>query len=230
MNNQPKHNISPNMMNSRFITVFVVAVLILAGCQGMPSEKPPIHPNPNMDWQEKFNPQSKNPFFEDNRADRLPVAGTVARGQLTIDKAYHEGIYEDGQFVTRMPLDLSREFIKRGQVRYDIYCAPCHGKAGAGDGIIIGYGYVPPPSFHEERVIEMPDGELYSSIYNGVRSMPSYRHQIPVEDRWAIVAYIRALQRSQAVTEADLQRLGVSQEMISGNQSQSGTSVASAVQ
>jgi hypothetical protein len=230
MNNELKYQIPSEKMNIRYFSVIVVFALILAGCQGMPSEKPPVHPNPNMDWQEKFNPQSRNPFFEDNRADRLPVAGTVARGQLAIDKAYHEGIYDNGEFVTRMPLELSRDFIKKGQVRYDIYCTPCHGKAGAGDGIVIGYGYVPPPSFHEERIIEMPDGELYSSIYNGVRSMPSYRHQIPVDDRWAIVAYIRALQRSQNASEADLQRLGVSQEIVTGRQTYSGSSVASAVQ
>jgi hypothetical protein len=230
MSKQQTYQNSHNMMNTRSLTVLLVAVFIMTGCQGMPSEKPPIHPNPNMDWQEKFNPQSKNTFFEDNRADRLPVSGTVARGQLAVDKAYHEGVDVNGDFIARMPLDLSREFIKRGQVRYDIYCTPCHGKAGSGDGIVIGYGYVPPPSFHDERILEMPDGELYSSIYNGVRSMPSYRHQIPVEDRWAIVAYIRALQRSQNVTDADLQRLGVGQEIVTGRQINTGASAAGAVQ
>lgn len=202
------------MFNKLHLLTVTVAV-ILIGCQGMPSEKPPIHPNQNMDNQEKFLAQSKNPFFEDNRSDRLPVEGTVARGGLAIDVAFHQGLNERGEYVDRIPSAVTREMVQRGKIRYDIYCQPCHGGTGAGDGIIIGYGYVPPPSFYEERIIDMPDGELYSSIYNGVRSMPSYRHQIPVDDRWAIVAYIRALQRSQNATQEDLQRLGVDRQVIS---------------
>lgn len=196
------------MRNYKFILSFMSAV-ILIGCQGMPSEKPAIHPNPNMDWQEKFQAQEPNPFFDDNRADRLPVPGTVSRGGLKIDLPYFEGISDNGNFVAKMPVELSREFVLRGKERYEIFCSMCHGGTGVGNGIVIGYGYVPPPSFYDDRIVDMPDGELYSAIYNGVRTMPSYRHQIPVEDRWAIVAYIRALQRSQNVTEAELTRLGV---------------------
>jgi len=184
-------------------------VAILVGCQGMPSEKPAIHINPNMDWQEKFEAQEPNPFFEDNRSDRLPVTGTVSRGGLKIDRAVFEGLSENGNYVARIPLELSRDFVLRGKERYDIFCSMCHGGTGVGNGIVIGYGYVPPPSFYSENIVNMPDGELYSAIYNGVRTMPSYRHQIPVEDRWAIVAYIRALQRSRNVTENELNKLGV---------------------
>lgn len=211
-----------------FLTL--ATVVILAGCQGMPSEKPPIHPNPNMDWQEKFTAQSKNPFFDDNRSDRLPVEGTVARGQLAVDVAYHQGVNASGNYIDLIPVTVSREFIERGKMRYDIYCTPCHGGTGSGNGIIIGYGYVPPPSFYEDRILEMPDGEIYSSIYNGVRSMPSYRHQIPVDDRWAIVAYIRALQRSQNVTESDLKRLGIDPEIAFESTELRSINAASAVQ
>jgi hypothetical protein len=196
------------MHNYKSILSFMM-VAILVGCQGMPSEKPAIHPNPNMDWQEKFEAQEPNPFFEDNRSDRLPVSGTVSRGGLQIDKAKFEGLTDNGNYVAKIPVELSREFVLRGKERYDIFCSMCHGGTGIGNGIVIGYGYVPPPSFYEDRIVDMPDGELYSAIYNGVRSMPSYRHQIPVEDRWAIVAYIRALQRSRNVTLNELTRLGV---------------------
>jgi mono/diheme cytochrome c family protein len=209
-------NYRPKRIMKISTKILALTVVVLTGCQGMPSEKPPVHVNPNMDWQEKFTAQERNTFFEDNRADRLPVSGTTARGQLNTDVALHEGLDSRGQYVARIPLDLSADFVKRGQQRYEIFCTPCHGGTGAGDGIVIGYGYVPPPSFYDERITEMPDGELYSAIYNGVRSMPSYRHQIPVEDRWAIVAYIRALQRSQNVREQDLLNLGLTRESISG--------------
>ncbi|KPP95181.1 MAG: alternative complex III monoheme cytochrome c lipoprotein ActE [Bacteroidetes bacterium HLUCCA01] len=211
-------------MFSKNNLLFASLVVLVVGCQGMPSEKPPVHPNQNMDNQERFGSQDANPFFADNRSDRLPVEGTVARGQLAVDMQYHQGINDDGSFVGTIPAAVSREMVQRGKIRYDIYCQPCHGGTGDGDGIVIGYGYVPPPSFYEDRIREMPDGEIYSSIYNGVRSMPSYRHQIPVEDRWAIVAYIRALQRSRNATEEDLRQLGLTPESValkSGTQSSS---------
>jgi mono/diheme cytochrome c family protein len=193
----------------------------IAACQGMPSEKPPVHVNPNMDWQDRFNAQEVNPFFEDNRADRQPVEGTVSRGDLQADIAYYQGIVDNGNFVSKIPATVSAELIMRGKERYNIYCSMCHGGTGVGNGIITNYGIVPPPSFYDERIVNMPDGEIYSAIYNGVRTMSSYRHQIPVEDRWAIVSYIRTLQRSNAVTEQELVRFGTSANQIrsaSGNE------------
>jgi len=198
-----------------------LSVLVFAGCQGMPSEKPPVHVNPNMDWQDRFNAQEVNPFFEDNRADRQPVDGTVSRGDLQADLAYYQGIEDNGDFVDKIPATVSAEMIMRGKERYNIYCSMCHGGTGAGNGIITNYGIVPPPSFYDERIVNMPDGEIYSAIYNGVRTMSSYRHQVPVEDRWAIVSYIRTLQRSQAVSEQELARFGTSADQIrsaSGNE------------
>ncbi len=194
---------------------------VFAGCQGMPSEKPPVHVNPNMDWQDRFNAQEVNPFFEDNRADRQPVEGTVSQGNLQANMAYYQGIEDNGAFVDKIPASVSAEMILRGKERFNIYCSMCHGGTGAGNGIITNYGIVRPPSFFDERIVNMPDGEIYSAIYNGVRTMSSYRHQIPVEDRWAIVSYIRTLQRSHAVTEQELARFGVTADQIrlaSGNE------------
>lgn len=208
------------MSISRTLMALTLTAL-LAGCQGMPSEKPPIHVNPNMDWQDRFNAQEANPFFEDNRADRQPVEGTVSRGNLQADLAYYQGIDDNGNYVAKIPATVSAEMIMRGKERFNIYCSMCHGGTGAGNGIITNYGIVRPPSFYEDRIVEMPDGEIYSAIYNGVRTMSSYRHQIPVEDRWAIVSYIRTLQRSNAVTEQELARFGTSADQIrsaSGNE------------
>jgi mono/diheme cytochrome c family protein len=180
-------------------------------CRGQKSEKPPVHPNLNMDFQNRFNAQEENEFFADNRAMRPPVEGTVARGLLKEDVAYYEGLNPDSSFVEDIPMEVSESFIYRGQDRYDIYCSVCHGGTGDGRGIIMtgDYGYVPAPSFHSDRLREVPDGEIYSAIANGIRNMPSYATQIPVEDRWAIVSYVRALQRSQYIPEDQMQQFDV---------------------
>ena len=96
------------------------------------------------------------------------------------------------------------QLLKRGQERFNIYCAPCHGQTGDGQGIVVQRGYLPPPSYHQDRLRKMPDGYIFDVITNGVRNMPSYRHQVPVADRWAIVSYLRALQRSQNATINDI--------------------------
>lgn len=183
----------------------------LSACQGQLSEKPPIHPNMNMDQQPRVEAQEENNFFSDGRAMRQPVDGTVARGLAKLDRAYYEGVDENGDFINYIPVDLTKSFLYRGKERYEIFCTPCHGQTGAGDGIIMtgNYGYVPAPSYHDQRVRNLSDGELYSAIYNGVRTMPSYSTQVPVEDRWAIVAYIRALQESQNINEQEMQEYSV---------------------
>lgn len=180
--------------------------LLLTGCRGMESEAPPIHPNLNMDFQERFDPQEANPFFANNMAMRTPVPGTVARGLLRDDVPFYQGRTEAGAYVAQMPVPITRELLVRGRERYDIYCAMCHGKAGDGQGIIMtgGYGYTPAPTYHDERLRGVADGYLYDVITNGVRNMPAYAQQVPVADRWAIVAYIRALQRSQHAAEGDI--------------------------
>ena len=198
------------MRFSNTLLAFAAALVMLTGCRGMVSEKPPIHPNLNMDFQEKFDPQEANPYFADGRAMRTPVAGTVARGFLRADTRIYNGRGDGGEYLAVMPVPLTRELLVRGQERYNIFCAVCHGKAGDGKGIIMtgGYGYTPAPSYHEPRLRRGgetgADGYLFDVITNGVRSMPGYAQQIPVADRWAIVAYIRALQRSQNAERGDL--------------------------
>lgn len=174
------------------------AVVILGGCRGALKEDPPIHVNPNMDAMERFEAQETNPFFEDGRAMRPPVPGTVARGMLREDVGFHTGRDEEGGYLEVLPVEYTVEFASRGRKRYDIYCSVCHGSAGDGQGIVMtgGYGFVP-ISFHNDRLRTIEDGYLYDVITRGVRTMPAYAQQIPVADRWAIVAYIRALQRSQ---------------------------------
>jgi len=180
--------------------------LLLAGCRGMISSKPPVHPNLNMDFQEKFEAQELNPFFADRRAMRPPVPGTVPRGLLKEDTPFYFGKTADGAYVERIPVAVTPELVKRGQERYNIYCAVCHGQAGDGQGIIMrgNYGYTPAPTFHDDRLRNVEDGYIFDVISHGVRNMPAYGHQIPVADRWAIVAYVRALQRSQHATAADV--------------------------
>lgn len=193
-------------MRRSFLTGLVLVALVLAGCRGIQSDNPPIHPNLDMDFQQKFGPQEANPFFEDNAAMRTPVPGTVARGELQDSSALYRGRTSEGDYVEQIPIAVTREMLERGRDRFNIYCTPCHGKTGAGDGVIMqgNYGYTPAPSFHIDRLRQAPDGYLYDVIANGVRTMPPYGYKVPEFDRWAIVAYIRALQRSQNATEEDL--------------------------
>ena len=182
------------------------AALVFASCRGQISEKPPVHPNMNMDQQPRMEAQEVNKFFEDKRSMRQPVEGTIARGLLKSDVAYYEGTDANGEWIADIPVEVTKELLYRGQERYDVYCSVCHGGTGAGDGIIMtgNYGYVPAPTYHQDRLREAPDGEIYSAIYNGVRTMPSYASQNKLNDRWAIVAYIRALQASQNVSEDEI--------------------------
>lgn len=193
------------------ISAFLLSGLFMLSCRGQISEKPPIHPNPNMDFQERFNAQEVNTFFENNMAMRPPVEGTIARGHLKQDDAYYQGLDEEGNLVEEIPVEVTSDFIYRGKERYDIYCSVCHGGTGDGRGVIMTgqYGYVPAPSFHTDNIRQMPDGHFYSAITNGIRNMPSYATQIKVEDRWAIVAYIRALQRSQNVPASEMEQFDV---------------------
>ena len=157
-----------------------------------------------MDRQQKYRAQAYSPFFDDGATMRVPVAGTVARGELRDDDVFYRGKTAAGDFVRKGPLPVTMQLLERGQERYDIYCSPCHSRVGDGRGIMVTRGYVPPPSFHTDRIREFPDGQIFDVISNGVRNMPSYRHQIPPGDRWAIAAYLRAVQRSQKASVEDI--------------------------
>lgn len=181
-------------MLKKLTSIFIL--ITLYGCQGDFSHKTPIHPNPNMDNQKRYNPQAESTFFEDGRAMRIPPAGTVSRGNLKEDSYFHTGMINNFHG-DKLPIPLTRELLERGKNRFNIYCSMCHGAAGFGDGIIVNRGIIPPPSFHDQRLLALPIGHFFHVMTYGIRTMPSYAVQIPPEDRWAIAAYIRALQLSQ---------------------------------
>jgi hypothetical protein len=188
------------LMNKRTgarVAALIACGALVGGCRERPSENPPIHPNLNMDFQTNFKAQEENTFFEDGRSNRPQVPGTVARGTLKENTEVYFGKNGD-EWVTRIPVPVTKEFVLRGQERYNIYCTPCHAATGAGDGIVVQRGMLRPSSFHDQRIVDMPEGQIYDAMLNGVRgNMPSYAYAIPVQDRWAIVAYMRALQLSQ---------------------------------
>jgi mono/diheme cytochrome c family protein len=186
------------------LMLLLFGALAALGCQGTPSEKPPIRVNPNMDETPRYNPQAEGPFFDDDKAMRPPVEGTVARGQLHADKVYWEGVGPDGEPVKENPVPLTKAGLERGRERFNIYCTPCHSQVGDGKGIVTQRGFVPPPSFHDDLIRNYPDGHIFQVISNGIRNMPAYGPQIPVSDRWLIVHYVRALQRSQNARLSDV--------------------------
>lgn len=189
-----------------FRAVLTLSLLaLLVGCfRGRPAEDPPIHVNPNMFAQPKYKAQSESKFSDDGATMRTPVAGTVARGELNEADSFYRGRDDRDSLLVASPMPLTTQLLARGQGRFNIYCSPCHGQIGNGQGIIVQRGYLPPPSYHQDRLRQATDGYVFDVITNGVRNMPSYRQQIPVADRWAIVAYVRALQRSQNASINDV--------------------------
>src|SRR6478672_3369987 len=177
--------------------LFLALVLLaLTGCaRGCTSSRPPIHLNPNMDNQPRYEPQAASAFFYNGAEMRPPVAGTVARGELRDHGPYWTGREAGGgAFVTTVPLPVDDAVRERGKQRFEIYCAACHDKGGDGKGILFERGKVPTPSFHTVKLLQMPDGQIFDTITNGTGLMPAYRYPIPVRDRWAIIVYLRALQ------------------------------------
>jgi mono/diheme cytochrome c family protein len=148
--------------------------------------------------QPKYKPLEKSDFFADRRASRPVVEGTVARG--TLDAAVlplPPAGAPAGWLATTLPMPLTRELVRRGRERYGIYCTPCHDATGSGEGMVVRRGYRPPPSLHIDRLREAPVGHFYDVMTRGLGAMPDYAQQIPPEDRWAIAAYVKALQLSQ---------------------------------
>jgi mono/diheme cytochrome c family protein len=196
-----------NVVHHRISFALLTVLILLSGCaREKPGQEPPVHLNPNMDLQPKYRPQAESKFFSDGSTMRVPVEGTVAQGGLKENTAYFEGRDANGEFIVGMPdsIALTMNLLERGQQRFDIYCAPCHGRVGDGQGIVVTRGLVPPPTFHSDRIRQMPNGQIFETITNGLRNMPAYKYQIPVEDRWAIISYLRALERSQNATVEDV--------------------------
>jgi mono/diheme cytochrome c family protein len=167
------------------------ALGILAGCHR------------DMYDQPRYDPLERSTFFSDGRSARPAIAGTVpfrappAIGSLQTGR-------EDGQLVSEIPLEVTPELLNRGQERFNIYCSVCHGRTGVGDGMIVQRGYRRPPTYHSDRLRGAPVGHFFDVMTNGFGAMPSYASQVPAADRWAIAAYIRALQLSQYARLDDL--------------------------
>jgi len=178
------------------LLIAAAALALVAGCRGGVSSDPPVHVVGDMDWQPKYQPEEASPIFQDGRAMRPLVEGTVAQGHLDEDDAFYRGKQGD-TFVAKAPVEVDEKLIQRGQDRFNIYCTPCHDKSGSGHGMVVKRGFPPPVDLASDRVRGLPDGEIFNVITHGVRNMPSYRKQIPVEDRWAIVTWVRVLGHSQ---------------------------------
>ena len=177
------------------------AAVLLSGCRGDTSRQPPVWIMHGMEYQPRFNAFEGNKFFADGRNMRTPPAGTVARGMLNDDDAYYRG-GDSTSPVQSNPVPVTAELLERGQQRFNIYCSPCHSRTGLGNGMVVQRGFLPPPSLHDPRIVAFPDGQIFQVITKGKGNMPSYARQVPEADRWAIVAYVRALQYSQNAGEA----------------------------
>lgn len=165
----------------------------------------------DMDQQSYYKAQTENAFFPDGVTMRKPPVGTVARGLLNEDDAYFRGIARDTIFVQEIPVQVTKPMLERGRERFNIYCAPCHGQSGNGNGMThvraqaLAEGtWTPPTDLTSQTVVERPSGHIYNTISNGIRTMPSYGTQLNPQDRWAVTAYVRALQLSRNATIADV--------------------------
>jgi len=178
--------------------VLVVGALLITGCDVVP-----LH----MRQQARFDPLEKSTLFENGMASRPLPANTVPRGEwgkMMMDDVFFTGKVDGDAFVQTAPIAVDADVIRRGQDRYNVFCSPCHGYVGNGDGIVVQRGFQKPPSFHDQRLRDVEDGYYYDVMTNGFGAMYSYASRIRPADRWAIVAYIRTLQYSQNVVVENL--------------------------
>jgi len=211
-----------------FIAIYlfvVIAVVSVLGFRGSISEKPPLEVFPDMDRQARYKPQAENDFFADGRNDRPIPANTVARGnglnqQEVFSKGFNDSILGntaflkgqnlDGSILAKLPIKVSYELIELGQQKYEIFCTVCHGAAGDGNGVTKAHGVLA-TSYHSDTLRTVGDGHIYDVIANGKGLMYGLKDRLSPKERWAIVLYVRALQRSQ-LTEAELAELAASAE------------------
>jgi len=203
----------PSWLKYTLVVLVVLSWLplaLVARARFTTSSKPRLHLVFDMDNQPKLKTQTVNRMFADRRSDRPPVPGTVAADVALDDPVLITG-KAGGAWVMTTPVPRTMSLLKRGRDRFNIYCEPCHGVAGYGDGpvskradVLQEGTWTPPSSFHTDLVRGRPDGHIFNTITHGIRHMPPYGPQIPVRDRWAIVAYVRALQRSQHTTINDV--------------------------
>jgi mono/diheme cytochrome c family protein len=191
-----------------FFAACTVTVMLIAGKRGTISRRPPIEIFPDMNRQPKLRPQVPNAFFENGRSSQLPVVGTIARE----DNYYADTPENTGRipgttnFIETIPVTVTAKLLDRGEQRFNINCSPCHGAQGDGKGITVQVGAMPPTpkNLHDKLYVEMKDGEIFNTISNGKGLMGPYGANVTVEDRWAIIAYLRALQLSQLGTMDDV--------------------------
>ncbi|HVR85355.1 MAG TPA: cytochrome c [Planctomycetota bacterium] len=169
----------------------IFGLVVSMGCDQAMSEQP------------HRRPLQPSRFFVDGQSSRPLVAGTVAQGQLRLDDHLYRGIVGK-EFVETFPFPITGVVLERGRERFNIFCSPCHDRTGDGHGTVVGRGYVVPPSYHLERLRRAAPGYFFDVITNGFGAMPDYKDQVPVRDRWAIVAYLRALQASQNARPEDV--------------------------
>ncbi len=192
---------------TRRIFILLVLASALAGCGLRPSgNTTPLQVHPDMDNQPKFKAQSASTFFADGRANRPAPVGTIAQGHLYEDDVLAMGKDASGTLIKSNPVPVTEALLKRGQERFNINCSACHGRLGDGNGAVKArsYGALAPANLQEPRLREIPDGHIFDVITNGVRTMQPLGGNIPVADRWAITAYVRALQRSQNANMKDV--------------------------
>jgi cytochrome c553 len=170
----------------------VVPLLLLSACRQ------------DMHDQPKYVPLRPSDFFADGRSARPIIDGTVARGHLDDDVLFYTGKGGDGKPSNQFPMPVTKALLLRGEQRFNIYCSPCHDRTGNGSGMIVRRGYRRPPTYHSDRLRQQPNGYVFDVITKGFGAMPDYAAQIPPSDRWAIVAYIRALQLSQQASVNDV--------------------------
>jgi hypothetical protein len=174
------------------LAVIFILPLLLAAC----SQK--------MRDQPKLNPDEASAFFSNGTSSQIPVPDTVPRGYVRDDVMLFTGKDAAGNDVSELPFPVTRQDLLRGQERFNIYCAPCHGRLGNGAGVVVQRGFLAPPTFHQDRLRNAPVGHFYDVITNGLPPMPSYANQIAPRDRWDIIAFIRALQLSQNESVSNL--------------------------
>ena len=203
------------------LAFLVVLLLSVMGFRGLRSTQPPIEVFPDMDRQAKYKPQAGSEFFADGRADRPIPVGTVPYGRgrgveivrnekgealpgpfhdpayLRADDFRYAGRAADGTFARGFPIEVSEAVVRRGQGRFNIYCAPCHGPLGDGNGITKSYGMVATPTYHDDRLRAMAEGEIFNTITNGKNTMMPYADKLSPDDRWAVISYVRVLQRAR---------------------------------
>jgi len=197
----------------------IIAVVSLLGFRGSKSTEPPLWVFPDMDIQPKYLPQGKNDFFEDGRNDRPTPAGVVIRGQtddlknvfspdynyaVAENPSLYSGEDNQGNWYRGFPIEVTQELMDLGEEKYTIFCQVCHGASGNGNGITKSYGMVATPTYHDDRLRDMAEGEIYNTIVHGKNTMMPYGYKLRIEERWAIVAYVRALQLANNASVEDV--------------------------